>query len=89
MRVKELRRLAELNKDKAIRIYNPDIDNFTVNYHGSPVTIRALEIAEFNADVANHVKKHLADHILNKRGVKSNVEDDLAGIFKEIEVKYD
>ena len=89
MRVQELQHLAELNKDKLTRIYNPDVEDFTVIYHSAPVTIRALEIAEFNIHVADHIKKHLADHLLHKRGIKTNAEEDLKTIFKEIEVNYD
>ena len=89
MRTAELRRLAELNKNKLIRIYNPDVEDFTCTYHRAPITIRSMEIMALNIAVANHIKKHLADHLLHKRGIKNNAEEDLRDIFKEIEVVYD
>jgi len=89
MDVKELRHLAEVNKKLTKRIYNPDTDDFTVRFNNEPYTIKALEIQEFPLHVANHIQKHLADHLLNKRGIKVNVEDDLKNIFKEIEVELE
>lgn len=89
MRVKELRHLAEINASKQVRIYNPDIEDFTVNYHGSPVSIRSMEMQTYAFEVANHIKKHLANKLLHKRGIKNSAEDDLKEIFKEIEVQID
>jgi len=86
VRVKELRHLAEMNTSKQVRIYNPDVEDFTVNYHGYPVTIRSMEMQTYNMEVANHIKKHLADHLLHKRGVKVSPQDDIQAIYKEIEV---
>ena len=85
--VRELRHLAEKNKDKTVRIYNPDTEDFTWKYHGKEYTIPALNMEQFPVDIANHLKKHLADYILNIRGVKDNPEDDLKKIYKEIEVE--
>lgn len=86
MKVSDLRHLAEVNKSVTKRIYNPDTEDFTVNFHGEPHTIRALEIQEFPLHIANHIQKHLADKLLHKRGIKVNAEDDLLKIFGEIEV---
>ena len=87
--VRELRHLAEKNNESIVRIYNPDTENFTCKYNGVSYTIFALEIEEFPLPIANHIKKHLADHILNKRGVPldSNPQDFLKEIYKEIEVE--
>lgn len=83
-----MRRLAEANSKKMVRIYNPDTDDFTVEFHQKPYTIYALEMAEFPYEVAKHIKKHLADKILFKRGIgREAVPDLLAGIYKEIEVE--
>jgi len=71
---------------ETLRIYNPDTEDFTVKFNGVSYTIPALEIAEFPYFVANHIKKHLADLLLAKRGTKTNPEDDLKEIYKEIEV---
>lgn len=89
MGVKEIQRLAEANSQKTLRIYNPDTDDFTCNYHGKPYTVRALDMEEYPLPIANHLKKHLADHLMWKRGVKVNPEVDLKEIFKEIEVELD
>ena len=86
MDIHELQHLAEINTELTKRIYNPDTDDFTVNFNGSPHTIHALEIQEFPIHIANHIKKHLADHLLHKRGVKESPQADLENIFKEIEV---
>jgi hypothetical protein len=89
MRVKELRHLAEINASKQVRIYNPDLEDFTVNYHGYPVTIRSMEMQTYAFEVANHIKKHLADKLLHKRGTKTSPQDDIQAIYKEIEVQID
>ena len=89
MDVHELRHQADINNSKTSKIYNPDTADFTVNYHGEPYTIHALEITEFPFPIANHIKKHLADHLLNKRGVKVNPQDDLKKYFEEIEVSLE
>lgn len=86
MGIYELQHLAEINNELTKRIYNPDTDDFTVTFHGKPHTIRALEIQEFPFHVANHIQKHLADHLLHKRGIKDNPQDDLEEIYREIEV---
>ena len=76
-----------LSKTK-VKIYNPDSDPFTVNYHGKPQTIFAQEIDEFPHDIAHHIVKHLANHLLYKRGVRAGSNDriDLEEIKKEIYV---
>lgn len=89
MNIKELQHLAEINKDITKRIYNPDTDDFTVKFHNEPYTIHALEIQEYPLPIADHIKKHLADHLLHKRGIKDNPEADLKNIFREIEVNIE
>lgn len=86
--VKEKQRLAEANANKTSRIYNPDVDDFTYPYHGKPYTIHALEMEEYPVEIANHLKKHLADHLLFKRGIGDiGTDEQLAKIYKEIEVE--
>ena len=46
-----------------------------------------MEIKEFDDVVANHITKHLANFILDKRGIQQNSELDLELIKKEIEVE--
>ena len=87
MQVSELQRLAEHYKNKTVRIYNPDTEDFTVNYEQKPYTINALEMQEFPYFIAQHIKKHLADKLLHKRGTKINPQDDLENIKREIEVE--
>jgi len=82
----ELQHQAKLNEEKTIRIYNPDTDDFTCNFHGEPYTIHSLEMAEFTFYIAKHIQKHLADRLLHKRGIKESPRADLENIFKEIEV---
>lgn len=85
----ELQHQAEVNSQKTISLYNPDTNDFTCNYVGKPYTIQALEITKFPFYIAHHIKKHLADHLLHKRGIKENPEADLENIFKEIEVNIE
>ena len=86
--VEEMKRLASANSEKTVRIYNPDTEDFTWNIQGTPHTIRALEMEEFPYDVAKLLKKHLADHLLFKRGIGGASPDDLlAEIYEEIEVE--
>ncbi len=86
---KALKRESEERNKEKVRIYNPDSEDFTVRLADKSYTIRSLEIELFNYRVANHMKKHLATHLLNKRGRKDglNVNDSLEEIKKEIEVK--
>jgi hypothetical protein len=87
MNVKELERLADKQKAEKIRIYNPDTEDFTVEYSGVPYTIRALEMESYPTHIANHIKKHLANKLLHDRGIKINPDADLEAIKKEIEVE--
>ena len=83
----------KVKKVNDIPIFNPDTEDFSVKYdingdkNPETFTIKARDIAYFPEAVANHIKKHLANHLLNKRGViNRNTELTLQGIYKEIEV---
>lgn len=93
MDIHEMRRLADLDKNKTVRIYNPDTEDFTKPFNdGNGIkkyTIPALEMVEFPFHVGKHLKKHLADRLLNKRNPKTNPQDDLEEIMKEIEVELE
>ena len=85
-----------MNDEETIIIFNPDMEDFTVQYdidgtkNPKPFTIRSLETAKFVPSVAKHIVKHLANHILHKRGaINKNVELTLKRIRKEIEVEID
>jgi len=87
MNVKDYLRTVKENNEKTKNIFNPDIEDFTCSYGGKNYTIHALEIETFPYIIAEHIKKHLATHIMNKRGVKGgNSEETLNKIKKEIEV---
>jgi len=74
--------------NRVVSIFNPDIDDFTVPYGRKNYTIRAMEIQQFKFFIADHIKKHLATHLMNKRGgaKDGNSETTLRAIRKEIEV---
>lgn len=83
-----------MENDKTLAIYNPDTEDFTrtydINENGQPVsfTIHAGEIEKFPKVIAEHLKKHLAKHLTNKRGwAKSNYEDKHNEMLSLIEVK--
>lgn len=73
-------------------IFNPLLKDFVTTYDinedGIPVTFiaRAQEITSFEPIVADHVASHLADEVLNQRGVRTNPVDDKEAILKEITV---
>lgn len=77
-----------------IPVYNPLVTDFIITYDinedSKPVTYtaRAQEITYFdNEVVADHVKKHLVDAILNKRGVKVSWRVDRIKVLGEISLK--
>lgn len=77
-------RLAKTRK----RLFNPDKDDFTVRFHGKPVTIHAKEIEEFDYFVAEHIKKHLAKHLMGKNEAIQNPQpEDWEALYKKIEVE--
>ncbi len=77
------------NTDKSL--YNVDKADFTTtfaNEENVPIayTMPAQEISTFPTYIANHLSKHLAHHIVMKRGIKSNYDQDIKDVLKEIEV---
>lgn len=86
--VKALKREAEARAKETVRIYNPDSEDFKVTYAGEKYVILSREISPFSRPVAEHIKKHLANHILHKNYPSDkNAELALEKIYKEIEVK--
>lgn len=80
-------------KPKEFGVYNPTKEDFTCTYDtngdGQPLsyTVNSMDIAFFPDFIAEHVKKHLADKIIQARGVKTNHEDEYKDILEEISVK--
>lgn len=73
-------------------LYNPSKEDFSVNYafekeNPKTYTIHAGEIASFPSYLADHIAKHLSRYILGQRKIKTNYEDDLKEILKEILVE--
>ena len=85
--VAQLKREAQSNEVITKRIYNPDSKDFTHRFGGKDYTVRAREIEEFPYYIANHLKKHLAFHVLVKRGQVKQRDHYLPKIEEEIEVK--
>ena len=77
------------NQQKSL--YNPLKSDFTVQWSGNGTpqdyTIHAGEIGTYPVALANHIEKHLAEHINGIRGQKTNHDDDIKEIRKEIEVE--
>lgn len=79
-----------MKKYKEVYVINIDNEDFSITYdlkgNKEPelYEIKSLEIGKFPEPVAEHIKKHLAEKILNKRGVKTNYTDDLEKIINEI-----
>ena len=79
-------------KKSNVIIYNPDLEDFSVQYtSGKGVKktyeIKAMEYKYFEPHIAEHVAKHLGNKLLHDRGIKNNPELDLKGIRKEIFAK--
>jgi hypothetical protein len=91
--VRQLRYEQSQLNERTLRIFNPDSEDFTVTYDvdgtGNPVpfTAPAQEISTFSGLIGEHLIKHLSNRLLHKRGVKTNVEDDLKKIREEIVVE--
>lgn len=91
--VKTWKREAEEMAEKKVNIFNPSDEDFTVNYCGNTYTIHAQELEEYLYPVAQHIKRHLADHIFNQRGRDSvgggqlGIQATKDRIMKEIEVQ--
>ena len=81
--VAALKQEAKDNAEKIIGIYNPDTEDFTFNYHRQPYTIKALDYGEFTYKLGLHMKKHLIDHLINKRSLDPIT--DRPTIEKEVE----
>ena len=74
-KVSDLQRDSEAKATTEVRLYNPDIEDFSVTYHGTKMlSIPALEIKAFPYYEAKHVKKHLADRLLHKRTLPITVK---------------
>lgn len=70
-------------------IYNPLYEDFSCNYatdNNPPITytIHALEIETFPTYLADHIAKHLAQHVLGVRGIQTNYDDDFKKAIDEI-----
>ena len=52
-----------------------------------PYTIHSIDIDTFPTVIADHIAKHLAEHIWQLRGQKTNHDADIEEIMKEIEVE--
>ena len=85
--VVDLKREAKENAKKKIRLYNPDTEDFSVKYGPNTHTIKSLDSEEFQYTIAIHVKRHLVNHLINKRqlGIYSPLERK--EIEDEVEMK--
>lgn len=84
MTIRQLKEERAEVKETKVQIVNPDTQDFTVNYHNLPFTIRAGKTEEFGYDTAHHIKKHLAMRIAQKRTPGYISQEMLDSIYKEI-----
>jgi hypothetical protein len=84
--VSDLKNAYEINMDKQVRLLNPDVDDFTVKWHGTDYTIHAQEIESFPYYLAQHIRKHLAGHLLGKEGKKVITDEDWQRVYAKIDV---
>lgn len=84
MDVADLVKKAEKEADTDIMFNNPLMTDFTVNFNNQPYTAPALRISTFKKPIADHIKKHLVNEILNQRNIK-HTETEILKVYKEIE----
>lgn len=82
--VKELKRANEARNSEVVDVFNPDTQDFVVEYDGLSHTLKAGKMKKFTYRLGHHVAKHLADKILNKRNLKTNQEPNRSELLKRI-----
>jgi len=85
--VKDLWREAKDNSEKKIRLYNPDTEDFSVKYGPKTYTLKSLDSDEFQYTIARHMKRHLINHLINRRGLGYINPDQRKEIENEVEMK--
>jgi hypothetical protein len=70
-------------------VFNPSSEDFSVEYNDDngikTYTLPGLKMASFPTNVADHVRKHLADKLYQSRDNKVNYEVDIKSILEEID----
>lgn len=72
MRVKDIKHLAKSKKGNKKRVFNPTTKDFTWKWHGKGITVPNGESVELDVYAAEHITKHLIDHILTKKGINTD-----------------
>jgi len=84
--VEELR-LDSLSRAKnRLSIYNPMFDVFEIEYEDKKYSLEPQTITKFDFVIGNHIKKHLRDWIINKRGYTGSIYTEREKVEKEISV---
>lgn len=65
-------------------IYNPDKSDFTIAWNEEPHTIHAGEIETYPKWLADHIAKHLCNHLVMKRGIRVNYDEDYKEMMAQI-----
>lgn len=79
--------------ENEVGVFNPDTKDFSITYDingdkNPPLfTVPAGDHAFFVKGVADHIKSHLAKHLVFSRGIKTNFEDEYKAAL--VEVSYD
>lgn len=74
-------------------LYNPTNKDFCTTYDingdGNPIQycVKARDTAEFKGELGYHMLKHLSRFIMIDRDVKTNWDDDIKAVEKEIIVE--
>ena len=73
-------------------LFNPLFSDFTWEYlndnnQPTQATMPGYQISRFPVWLADLMEKHLIDHILNERGIKTSYEVDRAELKEQIEIK--
>lgn len=84
--VQDLLKIAKLDTQKRVKIFNPDSESFDCVYDGEKYSIPAQEIKEFSLSIANHITKHLSIKILYGKKHVKNATEEIQKIKKEIRI---
>ena len=85
MRVADIEREARDKQKQDVRLFNPGLEDFKVKQGEKEHLVRAMEISTFKQFEADHIEKHLADFVMNQRGLSKDT--DRQKVIEEIRVK--
>lgn len=87
MDISDIQEKADFEASQDVLIWNTDDKDFSVDYDGKTYTIKAKDSVYFKKPIADHIKKHLATEVMNKRGVKFQNREEVEKVLRELELR--